>query len=689
MASKRHVLAGIILTAFVGIAVLVLPFTQGLVNLSYDLGFLFRPQTRVDDVVIVYMDEESEARLGQGRWDRWDRTVHARLLNRLTEAGASVVVFDVLFWPEGTNAFANRQLIDAVKRHGKVAVAAKPTFVVHDAEVIGPGVTKPFDELAAASTWGMVEVSDANKAVRQHYGYNVFEIPSLAWRAAELAGARLPSKPFAERWVNYYGAGGDLPHVRYADVLETNFPAAATFSNKVVFVGAAWSLGFTGGKGTDDFRTPHTLWTGQKSPGVEIITTTYLNLKRGDWLWRLPPIAEATAVGIVGIAIAIALMLMKPMAAAKAAVYCTVAVAMFGILGMWVTHIWFPWMIVAAVQTPTALAWAVLAHTLELQQEKRLLQQQLAIVEMREAKQRLADSEHERAASAAISAFKPQDNGKPSVPDHELLRRIGKGAYGEVWLARDIIGSYHAVKIVFRSVFDEDRPFEREFEGLRHFTPISRTHAGFIHILHVGRNEAAQYFYSVMELGDDETRGQTIDPEKYAARTLASELRRRRPLPLEECLELGEHLAAALQHLHDQRLVHRDIKPSNIIYVDGVAKFADIGLVTEAASDNHTVTYLGTKGYIAPEGPGTPAADIYALGKVLYQAAFGVEVERYPELPTAIVQDPGQADLFFFNRIVLNACAADPARRYQSASELRAALADARKRTRGVTAKVS
>src|SRR5437870_6393621 len=91
----------------------------------------------------------------------------------------------------------------------------------------------------------------------------------------------------------------------------------------------------------------------------------------------------------------------------------------------------------------------------------------------------------------------------PSVPDHELLRCIGRGSYGEVWLARNVMGSYRAVKVVYRRAFEHDRPFEREFEGIRKFEPVSRTHESQVDILHVGRNDAAGYFYYVMELADD------------------------------------------------------------------------------------------------------------------------------------------------------------------------------------------
>src|SRR6185295_2769309 len=89
----------------------------------------------------------------------------------------------------------------------------------------------------------------------------------------------------------------------------------------------------------------------------------------------------------------------------------------------------------------------------------------------------------------------------PTIPDYELLRPIGRGAYGEVWLARNVTGSWVALKIVHRSAFDHDRPFEREFEGIKRFEPISRSDPSQVAILHVGRDEGL--FYYVMELADD------------------------------------------------------------------------------------------------------------------------------------------------------------------------------------------
>src|SRR5437016_1491360 len=217
------------------------------------------------------------------------------------------------------------------------------------------------------------------------------------------------------------------------------------------------------------------------------------------------------------------------------------------------------------------------------------------------------------------------------IPDHRLVRRIGRGSYGEVWLARSSMGSYRAVKVVDRKFFKDKRPFERELSGIRKFEPISRSHNGFIDVLHAGLNEAEGYFFYVMELGDDQVLGQNIVPEDYAPRTLSSELAHAGKLPVEECLRLGLALGDALAELHRHGLVHRDVKPSNIIFVDGVPKLGDIGLVAEV---DETQSYVGTEGFIPPEGPGTPKADIYALGKVLYETLTGRDRQDFPELPT-------------------------------------------------------
>src|SRR5437899_537809 len=250
------------------------------------------------------------------------------------------------------------------------------------------------------------------------------------------------------------------------------------------------------------------------------------------------------------------------------------------------------------------------------------------------------------------------------IPDHELVRRIGRGSYGEVWVAKTMMGTYRAVKIVHLKAFQHDRPFERELAGIQKFEPISRSHEGFIDVLQVGQNREAGYFYYVMEIGDDEQNGQRINPESYSPKTLAKELTSRGMSPFEECLQIGLSLSNALAHLHRRGLIHRDVKPSNIILVNGIAKLADIGLVADISEAR---SYVGTEGFIPPEGPGTPQADIYSLGKVLYEIATGKDRHEFPALPTLLGDDTTDKGLFELNSVFLKACQNDLKQRYQNA----------------------
>lgn len=251
--------------------------------------------------------------------------------------------------------------------------------------------------------------------------------------------------------------------------------------------------------------------------------------------------------------------------------------------------------------------------------------------------------------------------------DFELIRLIGRGGYGEVYLARDRNGTYCAVKVIFRESFDHDRPFEREYEGLRKFEVISRSYDTQVQVLHIGERENPRQFYYVMELADDQEGGESINPDTYAAKTLGTELKRRGRLPIKECLSVAVALARALEHLHENGLIHRDIKPANIIFVKNRPKLADIGLVTDAAL---SVTHVGTEGYMPPEGPTSPQADIYSLGKVLYEMSTGRHRLDFPELPTNLQEVDDPEGLLELNAIAVKACEPDPRKRYQRAPEV-------------------
>ena len=309
---------------------------------------------------------------------------------------------------------------------------------------------------------------------------------------------------------------------------------------------------------------------------------------------------------------------------------------------------------------------------------------------------------------------------RPVIPDHELFARIGGGSYGDVYLARNVVGTWRAVKIVFRDRFTDPRPYEREFNGMQKFEPLSRSNEAFIDILQIGRNDEEGYFYYVMELADDaasagpgsnagfpagevqdgntptgksairsagfptgespapaaptgkSTGKSAVDPSTYVPRTLSKALLQRGRLPVSDCLDLGLTLNLGLAHLHRAGLIHRDIKPSNIIFVGGVPKLADIGLVIETAEAR---SYVGTEGFIPPEGPNSPQADLYSLGKVLYEAGMGKDRKDFPEPFTQLAEAPDATELLEFNAILLKACAANVKERYQSAEEMNADLA--------------
>jgi len=321
-------------------------------------------------------------------------------------------------------------------------------------------------------------------------------------------------------------------------------------------------------------------------------------------------------------------------------------------------------------------------------------------LERREPRENGADSTPASAGAAMRAALErtleepcPRPLLRPSsIPDHVLLQRIGTGAYGDVWMARSTLGSLRAIKVVYRDRFDEERPFQREFHGILKYEPISRSHPGLVGILHVGRNQESGYFYYVMELADPvvpnapassdngPTTNRTQESEPavqsaasvpYSPRTLRSELAKRRRLPPVDAASLTLNLAGALEQLHSHDLVHRDIKPSNVIFVGGEPKLADIGLVTGAGDSR---SFVGTEGFIAPEGPGTPVADLYGLGKLLYELATGRDRMDFPQLPVGLDQFPEREALLELNEVITRACAPKPQDRYGTASQMAADL---------------
>ncbi len=275
-----------------------------------------------------------------------------------------------------------------------------------------------------------------------------------------------------------------------------------------------------------------------------------------------------------------------------------------------------------------------------------------------------------------------------SIPNYDLLGRIGSSSHSEVWLARHrVLLKLRAVKIIRFEDVELSRFWEKEFTGVRCYEPVSREHVGLMDLFEVGLFPDRSGFWYVMELADREVPGADgtalaadpndapaesplpTNPGDYRPRTLATELARRGRLSPRETLDLGLHLAGALAFLHSRNppLVHRDIKPENVIYVEGQPKLGDPGMMTRVGE---RPTWCGTTGYVAPEGPGKPAADIYSLGKLLYTVATGYPPERFPDLPDPPENGPDHRLWQRLNALICHACEHNPAARYRSGREL-------------------
>jgi CHASE2 domain-containing sensor protein len=656
---RRTNIIGAVLAIAAGAFCLVFePLEAPLERLSFDLPFVFAPPVSLNEIVYVQRDEKAYRELKQDYGKLWDRGLYAQLLERLTADHARLAVFDILLADRGAPE-KDKQLAEAIKRNGRLVLAVD----YHDYSGVVGGEPvyplEPFKDAAAGLGLTRVIPDDADRVVRQLYPGTETH-PSLAWAAAKLAGARLPegkARMETVRWMNYPSAADQVHRISFSEVF-TQQPGY--FTNRIVFVGGAPRTKFEGEQ-VDEFPSPFTKLGGPREPGAVLQMIAFLNLLRGDWLEELPLGLTWLLVLGVGALAGAGFPTLRPLLLLPAATACALLIFVGAAFAVFHFHGWFPWAIPALIQVPVALAWAaVLALRRPAPQPAPALplsSESVATV--------LQTITTEAPVSAQTSVL--------TAPDHKLLQCIGQGAYGQVWLAQDVIGSYHAIKFVFRNSFQDDRPFEREFHGMQQFTPISRMHPGLVHVLHVGRNENAGHFFYIMEAGDDEKTGQAINPNTYVAKTLGRAVRLQGRLSPTACIQLGLDLSSALAFLHEQGLIHRDIKPSNIIFVHGKPKLADVGLVTRIATEAAHHTYIGTEGYIAPEGPGTPVADVYSLGMVLYEAAMGLDRMKFPAVPETALGEGGSL-LLDLKQVILKACEFNCRARYATAQELHDAL---------------
>lgn len=268
-------------------------------------------------------------------------------------------------------------------------------------------------------------------------------------------------------------------------------------------------------------------------------------------------------------------------------------------------------------------------------------------------------------------ATPPDTPEKPSVPGLRLLKLVGKGASGEVWTCRNETDtSFSAVKIVRRGTRPEKVWYRHELKALRKYARIRRKPDSLLDIKHVAVSEDKTFLYYTTPVADG-IKGLDTSSPNYLPLTLKSLLADGNPILPASAAEIAARIAEALQTLHEHGLLHRDVKPDNIIFCEGRAVLADIGLVTETEQD---VSLAGTPRYMEPGQTPSVRTDLYALGKVLYEMVNGKDPECFPDC--ASLQDSGDIGIFrLLNDICMRACG-EESERYGKASQM---LADLRR----------
>jgi tetratricopeptide (TPR) repeat protein/tRNA A-37 threonylcarbamoyl transferase component Bud32 len=268
-----------------------------------------------------------------------------------------------------------------------------------------------------------------------------------------------------------------------------------------------------------------------------------------------------------------------------------------------------------------------------------------------------------------------EDGGIPSVPEYEILESLGEGGMGIVYKARQTgLNRMVALKMIAAEHVSgaQRRRFKVEAESTGRLQ-----HPNIVQVFAIGEHEGRPFL--AMELVE----GGTL-ANLFAAG----------PLPVREAAQLIAAMAHGVHHAHQRGVIHRDLKPGNVLIKNGpngrLPKIADFGLAKVLDADDttktRTGTILGTPNYMAPEqaaGKKTeigPAADVWALGVMLYESLTGrlpfrgdtawdtlCQVAQLDPVPPSRIRPQLSRDL---DTICLKALSKKPTDRYASAEAL-------------------
>lgn len=269
--------------------------------------------------------------------------------------------------------------------------------------------------------------------------------------------------------------------------------------------------------------------------------------------------------------------------------------------------------------------------------------------------------------------------GKRLGNRYELESRVGSGGMAVVYLAKDLVLDRHVAVKVLNDSLSHDESFVERFRREAR-AAASLSHPNVVNIYDVGEDDTIHYI--VMEYID--------------GKTLKERIKQEGALPIAEAVSIGEQIADALDHAHENGIVHRDVKSHNIMIGSrGRVKVADFGIARAVSSQTitHTGSVMGSVHYFSPEqargGYIGEKSDIYSLGVVLYEMVTG-ELPFSGDTPIAIalkhLQDDPQEPANrrpglpqSVDNIIRRAMAKDPLHRYNKASELQQDLSTALK----------
>ena len=256
-----------------------------------------------------------------------------------------------------------------------------------------------------------------------------------------------------------------------------------------------------------------------------------------------------------------------------------------------------------------------------------------------------------------------------------IVKRIGKGGMGEVFLAKHkTLGTYRALKVLPKELLEDNSKFLERFIREAKLASEIR-HPNVVGVMDVETDSAYGLPYIVMEYID--------------GGSLRGSLATNKKLSEEQAVVIVEAIASALRAAEEHHVVHRDIKPDNIMFTkQGEVKLADLGIAKNDDKENEltkTNMMIGTPAYLPPEqaqnAKGVDGrADIYSLGATFYEMLTGqhpypgsTTIEILHKLFSDPVPDPRKVNPEVSPAsaaIVMKMLAKKPKDRFQNASEL-------------------